>query len=116
MTEPQPYNMAIPDDRKRWYREMKGYLMNNGSDGTFLQQGTDRTGRKYAWDAFLSIEEEFTRPQQEREQQPPRCIENHHNDDGTLIIFKGETPPSGTIFSGSRARRGTITGTGCDKE
>jgi hypothetical protein len=56
--EPQPYNMSKPADRARWYREMKGYLSLAGEDN-FLIQGTDRPGRKYAWEAFLSIEKEF---------------------------------------------------------
>lgn len=56
--EPRPYDMSKPADRARWYREMKGYLSLTGEDN-FLIEGTDRPGRKYAWDAFLSIEKEF---------------------------------------------------------
>ena len=56
--KPQSYNMENPEDRARWYREMKGYLSLAGEDN-FLTQGTDRIGRMYAWQAFLSIEKEF---------------------------------------------------------
>ena len=56
--EPQPYDMSKPADRARWYHEMKGYLSLAGEDN-FLTQGTDRPGRKYAWEAFISIEREF---------------------------------------------------------
>ena len=54
--------MNNPEDRARWYREMKGYLTLAGEDN-FLIQGTDRKGRQYAWGAFLAIEGEFTFPE-----------------------------------------------------
>ena len=58
---PQRYDMKNPVDRERWYREMKGYLSLAGEDN-FLIQGTDRTGRRFAWEAFIEIENEFTTP------------------------------------------------------
>lgn len=59
MTEPNKYDMSKPEDRARWYREMKGYLSLAGEDN-FLVQGTDRAGRKYAFEAFCAIEREFS--------------------------------------------------------
>ena len=53
---PKPYDMTKEEDRIRWFREMKGYLMCKGEDGTFLQQGTDREGRKFAYEAFLQFD------------------------------------------------------------
>lgn len=38
---------------------MKQYLSLAGEDN-FLIQGTDRKGRRFAWDAFTAIAEEFT--------------------------------------------------------
>lgn len=55
---PRAYDMKDPSDRARWYREMKKYLSLAGEDN-FLVQGTDREGRAFAWEAFVSIEGEF---------------------------------------------------------
>lgn len=61
----KPYDMTNPADRSRWYREMIGYLSLSGEDN-FLVQGTDRSGRKYAFEAFQSIKGEFDTFQSER--------------------------------------------------
>jgi hypothetical protein len=49
--EPTPYDMSNPADVARWFEEMKGYLQVDD----FLHNGTDQTGRKYAWAAFFEL-------------------------------------------------------------
>lgn len=48
MGEPEPYDMMCLDEIKRWFREMGGYLKTSD----FLNDGTDKEGRKYAMDGF----------------------------------------------------------------
>lgn len=56
VTEPKPYFMTNPEDLKRWFREMQGYLKTQN----FGKEGTDREGRNYAWEALHQLEELLT--------------------------------------------------------
>jgi hypothetical protein len=51
--DPKPFNMHNPVDVDCWFMEMKGYL--RACD--FVNQGTDRSGRKYALEGFKSLRE-----------------------------------------------------------
>lgn len=46
MNEPKPYDIENLSDIKRLIRELRGYMKVS------LQDGTDRTGRKYALEAL----------------------------------------------------------------
>ena len=50
--EPKPFNIHNPADVDRWFTEMEGYLRA----GDFVNQGTDRSGRKYALEGFKSLQ------------------------------------------------------------
>ena len=49
--EPKVYDMKKREDIERWFREMNGYLKTEN----FLEQGTDREGRKFAMCAFHDL-------------------------------------------------------------
>ncbi|MFA5407527.1 MAG: hypothetical protein WC343_02020 [Bacilli bacterium] len=53
MMDPKPFNIHNPADVDRWFTEMRGYL--RACD--FVNQGTDRSGRKYALECFNSLQE-----------------------------------------------------------
>jgi len=49
---PRPYDMRRPEEVKRWFREMRGYLRTS----RFLEYGTDFDGRRYAMKGFDWLE------------------------------------------------------------
>lgn len=51
--KPQPYDFTKRRELNRWFNEMKGYLRTDD----FLNQGTDREGRKFALEGLNKIEE-----------------------------------------------------------
>lgn len=52
MSDPEPFDFSKPDELVRWFREMKSYLRTED----FLNQGTDREGRQFAWDGLFALE------------------------------------------------------------
>lgn len=50
-TEPKRYDMRDPEEIRRWFREMEGYLKTED----FIRQGTDREGRIFAMDGFRQL-------------------------------------------------------------
>lgn len=56
--EPRKFNMGSMEEKKRWFREMKGYLKTQN----FLKEGTDRKGREFAYKGLLDLEREITIP------------------------------------------------------
>ncbi len=75
MSEPKPFDMTKKEDLERWFREMNGYLRTMD----FLKEGTDRTGRRYAYEAFLQLEGQMG-------MEIPGC---HKIIEGYLIIMVG---------------------------
>ncbi|MBD3248472.1 hypothetical protein GF336_00315 [Candidatus Woesearchaeota archaeon] len=56
MKKPKRYDMSEPEDIKRWFREMEGYLKcGSETKHDFLNQGTDFDGRCFAMDGFRQL-------------------------------------------------------------
>jgi len=51
MTKPTKYDMTKPEEIKRWFKEMEGYLKTEN----FIKQGTDFDGRCFAMDGFRQL-------------------------------------------------------------
>lgn len=62
MSTPSKYDMTKPDDIRRWFREMGGYLRN------FTEQGTDKEGRILALDGFRQLRMQFAEKMGETDQ------------------------------------------------
>ena len=50
---PMAYNFARRGELDRWIREVAGYLRTD--PGSFVNAGTDRTGRRHALEAATSV-------------------------------------------------------------
>jgi len=58
--KPTKYDMRSKEDIIRWFNEMENYLKCGKEIGAdFVNQGTDREGRKYAYDGFLQLKDIF---------------------------------------------------------
>lgn len=55
MTKPMKYDMTKPEDMKRWFDEMEGYLKTED----FVNRGTDFEGRRYALDGFHQLKKKM---------------------------------------------------------
>ena len=53
--KPRPYDMEYLSEITRWFTEMEGYLRTED----FVNQGTDKEGRQYAFDGFLHLKKYF---------------------------------------------------------